>query len=91
MQNLSQQKRQRMLEFLEQIKSSNEDFVDEKTEEEVQDELRKEALQDVLGDLLKYRMNSGNPLDQIDRIPNATPEAKAIAKDYLQMAFNKGA
>lgn len=64
-------------------------FVDEKTEEDIEEELRKEALKDVLGDLLKYRMNTGSPLDQIDRIPNATDEAKAIAKQYLQTAFNK--
>lgn len=66
-------------------------FIDEKTEDEIQEELRKEALKDVLGDLLKYRMNTGDPISQIDRIPNATDEAKEVAKQYLQIAFNKSA
>ena len=70
---------------------ATEDFVDEKSEDDIAEELRQEALKDVLGDLLKYRMNQTDPISQIDNIPNATPEAKGIAKDYLQMAFNKGA
>lgn len=65
-------------------------FVDEKTEEEINEELRKEALKDVLGDLLKYRMSSGDPIQQVMRIPNATDEAKKVAADYLQLAFNGG-
>lgn len=67
---------------------AEETFVDEKTEDEVQEELRKGALKDVLSDLLVYRMNTGNPIDQVDRIPNASPEAKEVAKSYLQLAFN---
>lgn len=67
-----------------------EDFVDEKTEDEIAEELRQEALKDVLGDLLKYRMASGDPISQVERIPNATEEAKKIAVDYLQLAFNRG-
>ena len=67
-----------------------EDFIDEKTEDEIAEELRQEALKDVLGDLLKYRMNTGSPIEQVERIPNATAEAKAIAIDYLQLAFNQG-
>jgi hypothetical protein len=68
---------------------NNEEFVTEKTEEEVNEELRQEALRDVLGDLLKYRMNSGSPIEQIERIPNASDAAKQIAIDYLQLAFNR--
>ena len=66
-------------------------FVDEKTEEEINEELRREALKDVLGDLLKYRMNTGDPIEQVKRIPNASEEAKALAANYLQLAFNRGA
>ena len=67
---------------------SDNEFVEEKTDDEISEELRKEALAEVLGDLLKYRMSQGNPLDQIDKIPNGSPEAKQMAKDYLQTAFN---
>lgn len=74
----------------EEIFYKSEDFVDEKSEEEINEELRKEALHDILGDMLKYRMNTGDPIEQIDRIPNATEEAKKVAKDYLMLAFNRG-
>lgn len=66
----------------------DEEFVDDKSEEEVEDELRREKLTEILGDLLKYRMQSGDPMHQIDMIPHGSPEAKAIAKQYLQTAFN---
>lgn len=69
---------------------TDENFVDEKTEEELAEEVRKEALKDVLGDLLKYRIQNGDYFGQIDLIANATPEAKQMAKDYLQTAFNRG-
>ena len=64
--------------------------MNEKTEEEINEELRKENLKDVLSDILKYRMTSGNPIDQVMNIPNASEEAKKIATDYLQLAFNRG-
>lgn len=65
-------------------------FVEDKSKEELDEELRQEALKDVLGDLLKYRMNTGSPIEQVQRIPNASEEAKQIASDYLQIAFNRG-
>ena len=68
---------------------SDEDYVTEKSEDEIEDELRKEALKDVLDDLLKYRMNTGDFMEQVQRIPNATQEAKELAMQYLQAAFNK--
>lgn len=68
---------------------ANDTFVNEKSEDEIAEEIRKEALHDVLGDLLKYRMNTGNPIDQISRIPNASEEAKQVASSYLQLAFNE--
>lgn len=74
----------------EEIFYANDDFITEKTEDDIQEELRKEALKDVLGDLLKYRMNQGDPIQQVMRIPNATDEAKQVATDYLQLAFNRG-
>lgn len=67
---------------------SDEEFVDEKSEDEVEEQIRKEALHEVLGDLLKYRMNQGDPISQIDRIPNASDGAKEIAKSYLMQALN---
>lgn len=72
---------------LSEIFYEDEDFVDEKTEEEIQDELRKAALKDVLDDLLKYRMSQASPLDQIDLIPNASQDAKELAKKYLMAAM----
>lgn len=68
-----------------------ESFVTDKSAEELADEVRREALKDVLGDLLTYRMNTGSPIEQVQRIPNASAEAKQIAVDYLQLAFNRGA
>lgn len=66
-----------------------ETFVDEKSEDEVAEQIRKEALKDVLDDLLKYRINQGDPIEQVLRIPNATDAAKQMAADYLQLAFNR--
>lgn len=66
----------------------DESFIDEKTEEELQEEIRTQALKEVLGDILKYRMCDGNILESIDKIPNATDEAKDLAKSYLQFALN---
>lgn len=74
-----------------EIFHDDDSFIEEMSEEELQNEARKEALKDVLEDILKYRMTGGNPLDQVDNIPNASDEAKAIAKEYLQLAFNKTA
>lgn len=62
-------------------------IVEERSEEEVEDLMRKEALQGVLQDLLKYRMTGGDPFTQVDNIPNASEEAKSVAKNYLHMAM----
>lgn len=69
---------------------AQEEFVTEKTSEDLAEEVRREALKDVLGDLLTYRMNTGSPIEQVQRIPNASAEAKQLAVDYLQLAFNRG-
>lgn len=79
------------LQPLSEIFYTDENFVQEKTQDEIDEELRQEALRDVLGDLLKYRMNTGDPIAQVDRIPNATYDAKEMAKKYLQVAFNMSA
>lgn len=65
----------------------DEEFIDEKSEDELEEELRKEKLAEVLGDIVKYRMLGGDPLKQIDAIPNATDKAKEVAKKYLQIAM----
>ena len=69
---------------------ADDDFVDEQDEEQLQEQIRMDALKDVLSDLLKYRMNQGDLLSQIDNIPNASQEAKDVAKKYLQEALNNG-
>lgn len=63
-------------------------FIEEKSEDEIANEIRTQALKDVLEDILKYRMCDGNLLEAIDKIPNATNEAKDLAKSYLQFALN---
>lgn len=65
-------------------------FIEEKTEEELAEEIRVEALKDILGDLMKYRMNQGDILTQLDNIPNASEEAKQVAKNYMMQALNMG-
>lgn len=75
----------------EEVFYSDSEFVEEQDADALADAVRKEALKDVLGDLCTYRMNNGDPLVQVENIPNATPEAKAVAKDYLQQALNMGA
>jgi hypothetical protein len=67
---------------------SDDNYVESQTEEQLKEAIRKEALKDVLGDLLKYRIQDGDYLNQIDIIQNATDEAKKMAKEYLQTAFN---
>lgn len=68
----------------------DESYINEKSEDAINEELRREALKDVLDDLLKYRMGSGDPISQVENIPNATREAKDVAISYLQLAFNRG-
>lgn len=62
----------------------DEDFIDE---DSVKETSRKEALADILNDLLKYRLNQGDPIEQVMRIPNASDRAKEIACKYLRIAF----
>lgn len=76
------------LEPYENLYHSDDTIINEKTEEELENEIRKEALAEVLSDIIKYRMVGGDTMNQIDSIPNATVEAKAMAKEYLQVAYN---
>lgn len=55
--------------------------------DKAEEALRKEALKDILDDLMKYRISSGSPIDQIKNIPNASEGAKRIAVEYLQLAY----
>lgn len=68
----------------------DEDFVDEKSEEEINEEIRKEKLMEQLGDIIKYRINGGDPIQQIENITTGSREAKDIAIKYLQTAYNGG-
>ena len=73
---------------IEEVFFEDEEFLTDKSEEEIQEEIRKEALRQILDDALRYRISTGDPLEQIDNIPNGSDEAKTIAKSYLQLAFN---
>lgn len=75
---------------IDEVFYKDEEFVTDKTAEEIEDETRRAALKDVLDDLLKYRMQTGSPIDQVMLIPNASQEAKEMAVRYLQTAFNSG-
>lgn len=66
----------------------DEEFIEVTNEE---DTVRKEALTDVLDELITYRISTGDPFEQLENIPNASDEAKEIAKNYLTIAFNKTA
>ena len=76
------------LDAVEDVFYTDEEFITDKTEEEVNEEIRREALKEILDDAIKYRITTGDPIEQIDNIPNASDEAKSVAKDYLQLAFN---
>ena len=65
------------------------EFVEEKDKDELEETMRVEALQNVLGELMTFRITTGDPMEQIDNIPNASEEAKQLAKNYLQIAYNK--
>ena len=68
----------------------DETFVEEKSADELADEMRRQELKGVLNDLLTYRLNQGDPIKQVENIPNASDAAKKVAIDYLTMAFNTG-
>lgn len=72
----------------EEVFYDDESFINEKTEDEINEELRLNSLREILGDIVTYRMNTGDPIAQVMRIPNATQAAKDVAASYLQTAFN---
>ena len=72
----------------EEIFHMDEEFIADKTEEEIADELRTQALKEVLDDIMKYRIGTGDLLESISNIPNASESAKDLAKSYLQFALN---
>ena len=58
-------------------------------EEKLSEEEKAKAnkrLADILQEAMDYRLHSGNLIEQIDRIPGASDEAKVVAKGYLQKA-----
>ena len=63
-------------------------IINEKSEEEIQEEIRKDALKEILEDVLKYRITGGDPIEQVNNVPNASEEAKEMARNYLQLVFN---
>lgn len=58
----------------------DDNIIEDRDEDDEAELMRKQALQGVLSDLLTYRMAGGDPLAQIDNIPNASEEAKRVAK-----------
>lgn len=63
-------------------------ILEEQSEEILEESLRKEELQKILEEIIKYRVIGGDPLSQVDKIPNASDEAKEMAKKYLSLALN---
>ena len=72
----------------EEIFYEDETMLNEKTQAEIDEEVRKEALKEVLSDVMEYRLLQGDYLAQIDKIPNASEEAKVMAKNYVQMVMS---
>ena len=66
----------------------DETIIKEKTQEELDEELRKQNLKSVLNDVMEYRLLQGDYIAQIDKIPDATQEAKDMAKNYITMVQN---
>lgn len=63
-----------------------EDDITEVSDDELAESIRREQLADVLQDIITYRMTGGDLMAQIDTIPNASEEARGVAKDYLRIA-----
>ena len=67
-----------------------EEITETVSEEEKLSEEEKAAankrLADILQEAMDYRLHNGSLIDQIDRIPGASDEAKVVAKGYLQKA-----
>lgn len=74
----------------EEVFYQDDTFIEEATQEQIEESVRQEALKNVLGDLLVYRMNQTDPISQVENIPNASEEAKKVAINYLNLAFNRG-
>lgn len=70
-----------------EIYYEDEEFINEKTEDELAESIRKENLANVLQDIIKYRMYSGDPREQIKNIPDAKPEAIKTACEYLDIVM----
>ena len=65
-----------------------EGFVEDLTEAEIEEVARKEDLHSFIDDLVKYRIASGNPYEQLDMLPNTRKRAVEIAKSYIDKAFD---
>lgn len=72
----------------EEVFFTEDEYVEEKTEEQINEELRTKNLKDVLDDILHSRMTSGDLFNQINIIPYASDRAKALASEYLRRAID---
>lgn len=66
----------------------DDEFVEEMTEEQIADIERTEALREVLDEIMACRISSGDLVQQVKNVPNATQEAKDVAVHYLQIALD---
>ena len=48
---------------------------------------RTKKLEDILQEIVINKLTGGNLFEQVDRIPHSTPEARELAKGYLEAAF----
>ena len=65
----------------------DDEFIAEKSEEEINEELRRKNLAHTLEDVMKYRMLAGDPREQVEKVADAKPEAKAMAISYLNIVM----
>lgn len=75
------------------LAKASEVFYPKEEKEEVDDDIaieeeRRESLKKILKEVMEERLMTGNIVNQIDLIPNASPKAKSLAKDYLQRAID---
>lgn len=52
------------------------------------EDIRKKAVEDIINEIIANRLGSGNIFRQVDAVPDATQEAKDLAKKYLKEEFD---
>lgn len=75
------------LESYEDIFIDDDTVLTEDNADENAEKLRKEALTETLSAIMDYEIVTGDYCTQVDNIPNATNNAKEIAKEYIRKAM----